>query len=234
MTVSNEVHMSMKDLPKLERPYEKLEYFGPQALSEAELLAIIFRTGSRELRAVELAQRLLALEKEEGIYGLYQYSLDELMKVKGIGRVKAIQVKAVLELSKRISKHQASLKYWINSPGSIASIYMEEMRYLKQEHFKIILLDTKNQIIGCQEVSKGSINSSIVHPREVFKYAIKKSAVSIIMLHNHPSGDPAPSQEDIKVTERMKEAGELIGIHVLDHIIIGDGVYVSLKERGII
>ncbi|NLJ89166.1 MAG: DNA repair protein RadC [Epulopiscium sp.] len=226
--------MSMKDLPKLERPYEKLEHFGPQALSEAELLAIIFRTGSRNIRAVELAQRLLALEKDEGIYGLYQYSLDELMNIKGIGRVKAIQIKAVLELSKRISRHQAAVKYRINSPASIASIYMEEMRYLKQEHFKIVLLDTKNQIIGSQDITKGSINSSIVHPREVFKYAIKKSAVGIIMLHNHPSGDPSPSKEDIAVTKRMKEVGELVGINLLDHIIIGDGLYISLKEREVI
>ena len=226
--------MSMKELPELERPYEKLEHFGPQVLSEAELLAIVFRTGARNVRVVELAQRLLALEKEEGLYGLYQYSLDELMSINGIGRVKAIQIKAVLELSKRISKHQNLLKHRINSPSSIASVYMEEMRYLKQEHFKIALLDTKNQIVSDRDITKGSINSSIVHPREVFKYAIKKSATAIIMLHNHPSGDPSPSKEDIQVTKRMIECGELIGIHILDHIIIGDGSYISLKERGII
>lgn len=229
-----EMHMSMKDLPEFERPYEKLEYFGSEVLSDAELLAIIFRTGSKNIRAVELAQKLLSLEKEEGLYGLYQYSLEELMNINGIGKVKAIQIKAVLELSKRISKRQGILKYRINSPNSIASIYMEEMRYLKQEYFKIVLLDTKNQIICDEDVTKGSINSSIVHPREVFKYAIKKSATNIIMLHNHPSGDPSPSKEDIQVTKRLTEAGELMGISILDHIIIGDGSYVSLKEKGII
>lgn len=229
-----ETHMCMKDLPENERPYEKLEHFGSEVLSDAELLAIIFRTGSRNLRAVELAQKLLSMEKEEGVYGLYQYSLEELMNINGIGKVKAVQIKAVLELSKRISKHQGFSKYRINSPNSIASIYMEEMRYLKQEYFKIVLLDTKNQIICDEDITKGSINSSIVHPREVFKYAIKKSASGIIMLHNHPSGDPTPSREDIQVTKRMSEAGDLIGINILDHLIIGDGYYISLKEKGII
>jgi DNA repair protein RadC len=224
----------MKDLPEFERPYEKLEYFGAEVLSDAELLAIIFRTGSRNMRAVELAQKLLSFEKEEGLHGLYQYSLEELMNINGIGKVKAIQIKAVLELSKRISRHEGRLKYRINSPGSIAAIYMEEMRYLKQEHFKIVLLDTKNQILCDKDITKGSINSSIVHPREVFNYAIKKSAAGIIMLHNHPSGDPSPSKEDIEVTQRMIQAGDLIGIRILDHLIIGDGQYVSLKEKGVI
>lgn len=227
-------HMSMKDLPELERPYEKLEHFGAEVLSDAELLAIIFRTGSRTMRAVELAQKLLSLEKEEGLHGLYQYSLEELMHINGIGKVKAIQIKAVLELSKRIARYEGRLKYRINSPGSIAAIYMEEMRYLKQEHFKIVLLDTKNQIICDKDITKGSINSSIVHPREVFKDAIKKSATGIILLHNHPSGDPSPSKEDIDVTRRMVLAGDLIGIGILDHLIIGDGQYISLKEKGII
>ncbi|WP_058485499.1 RadC family protein [Defluviitalea phaphyphila] len=228
------LHMSMKDLPEFERPYEKLEYYGSEVLSDAELLAIIFRTGSKNIRAVELAQKLLALEKQEGLYGLYQYSIEELMNINGIGKVKALQIKAVLELSKRISKRQGMLKYKINSPKSIASIYMEEMRYLKQEYFKIVILNTKNQIIGDKNITKGSINSSIVHPREIFKYAIKKSATSIIMIHNHPSGDPNPSKEDIQVTKRIVDGGELLGINILDHIIIGDGIYISLKEKGII
>lgn len=230
-----EEHMTMKELPESERPYEKLQKYGPEVLSEAELLAVIFRTGSRNERAVEIAQRLLNLHtSKQGILHLYELSLKELQQIKGIGVVKAIQVKALLELSKRISKEQAVEHYQITSPGSIAAIYMEEMRHLKQEYFKVVFLDTKNHITGDQNVTIGSINASIVHPREVFKEAIKRSAASMILIHNHPSGDPTPSREDIQVTERLYESGKLLGIDILDHIIIGDGIYISLKEKGIV
>mgnify|MGYP000966318410 CR=1 FL=1 len=224
--------MTMKELPESERPYEKLKKYGPHFLSDAELLAIVFRTGSRGERAVEIAQRLLTLNQyNPGLIGLYDTSLQELQKIKGIGEVKSIQIQAVMELSKRFAKYQGKEQFKISSPRSIAAIYMEEMRYLKQEHFKVVLLDTKNKIIGDRDVTIGSINSSIVHPREVFKEAIQRSAAHIILLHNHPSGDPSPSREDVQVTKRIIEAGELLGIPVLDHIIIGNGNYISLKEK---
>ncbi|NLP46689.1 MAG: DNA repair protein RadC [Epulopiscium sp.] len=224
--------MTMKELPETERPYEKLKKYGPAFLSDAELLAIIFRVGSRGERAVEVAQRLLTLnEHNPGLPGLYDASLKDLQKVKGIGEVKSIQIQAVMELSKRFAKYQGKEQFKISSPSSIAAVYMEEMRYLKQEHFKVVLLDTKNKIIGDRDVTIGSINASIVHPREVFKEAIQKSAAHIIILHNHPSGDPTPSREDIQVTKRIFEVGNLIGIPVLDHIIIGNGKYISLKEK---
>ncbi|NMA84801.1 MAG: DNA repair protein RadC [Epulopiscium sp.] len=228
----NTQKVTMKELPDSEKPYEKLMKYGPAFLSDAELLAIIFRVGSRGERAVETAQRLLCLnDHNPGLIGLYDMSLKDLQRIKGIGQVKSIQIQAVMELSKRIAKCQAQKQFKISSPSAVAHIYMEEMRYLKQEHFKVVLLDTKNKIIGDRDVTIGSINSSIVHPREVFKEAIQRSAAHIIIVHNHPSGDPTPSREDIEVTKRIIEAGNLLGVPVLDHIIIGNGKYISLKEK---
>ncbi len=225
--------MRVKDLPSSERPYEKFEMYGPSTLSDAELLAIIIRSGSRKERSIELAQRILGIKKQ-GIRGIYDLSLDDLQQVPGIGRVKSIQIKAIAELSKRISKYNAEAKLKISSPGSIATLYMEEMRYLQQEHLKIVFLDTKNQIITDKFLTVGTVNASLINPREVFIQALRHNAVHVILLHNHPSGDPAPSREDISITRRIIEAGDIIGIKLLDHIIIGDGNYISLKERGII
>lgn len=225
--------MRVKDLPSSERPYEKFEMYGPSTLSDAELLAIIIRSGSRKERSIELAQRILGIKKQ-GIRGIYDLSLDDLQQVPGIGRVKSIQIKAIAELSKRISKYNAEAKLKISSPGSIATLYMEEMRYLQQEHLKIVFLDTKNQIITDKFLTVGTVNASLINPREVFIQALRHNAVHVILLHNHPSGDPAPSREDISITRRVIEAGDIIGIKLLDHIIIGDGNYISLKERGII
>lgn len=224
--------MRVKDLPSSERPYEKFELFGPNALSDAELLAIIIRSGSKKERSIEIAQRILSI-KEQGIRGINDITLEDLQQISGIGRVKSIQIKAVAELSKRISKHNAVTKVKITSPSSIASIYMEEMRYLQQEHLKIVFLDTKNQIISDKFLTVGTVNSSLINPREVFVQALRHNSVHVILLHNHPSGDPYPSREDISITERIIEAGEVIGIKLLDHIIIGDGNYISLKEQGI-
>lgn len=229
------LHLTMKELPDSERPYEKAAQYGTQILSDSELLAIILRTGSRSEKAIDLAQRLLLLsDQEKKLVGLMDKTMEELKSVKGIGFVKSIQIKAIFELAKRISKSEALQKVKINSPGSVANIYMEEMRYLKQEQIRIVYLDTKNQILGDDVLTVGSVNASILDPRDVFISALKKNAVNIIMIHNHPSGDPTPSREDYMITRRVKEGGDLLGVKVLDHLIIGDGRYISLKEKGTI
>lgn len=230
-----EYRLRMKDIPVNERPYEKLEKYGPETLSNAELLAIVIRTGSQEETSVALAQRLLTYGGNTGgIAFLHDMSVEELKRTKGIGRVKALQIKAVMELSKRVS---ASLinnnRVTIKSPVEVSTLLMEEMRHLKKEVFKIILLNTKNHIIKYLDVSVGSLNSSIVHPREVFSEAVKSGCSGVLLVHNHPSGDPEPSREDIETTQRLVNAGNILGIKVLDHVVIGDGKYISFKEQGL-
>lgn len=233
--MSENPHIKIKDLPESERPYEKLINYGAKALSDAELLAIVIKSGTPKLKSTEVAQKILQLNKyEKGLPGLYNLSIEELKHIDGIGKVKAIQIMAILEFSKRLSSQQAIKEFKITSPSSIAKIYMEEMRYFRQEHFKVVYLDTKNNIMGNRDITIGTINSTIVHPREVFTDAVKSSSTSIIVLHNHPSGDPSPSIEDIEVTKRLLEAGKILGIYLLDHIVIGDGEYISLKEKGLI
>ncbi|WP_425446576.1 RadC family protein [Dethiothermospora halolimnae] len=224
---------TIKDLPKDERPREKLLKFGVKSLSNAELLAIIIRTGNRSDTALELSHKLLTMDKR-GLAFLTELSIEEITKIKGIGKCKASQIMATLEMSRRIASIKAIDKLKITSPSDVSNVLMEEMRYLKKEYFKVILLDTKNQIISIENISIGNLNSSIVHPREVFSVAIKRSSASIILTHNHPSGDPTPSGEDINVTNRIVASGNILGINVLDHIIIGDGNYVSLKEKNIL
>ena len=230
-----EYRLRMKDIPVNERPYEKLEKYGSETLSNAELLAIVIRTGSMEETSVALAQRLLTYGGNSGgIAFLHDMSVEELKRTKGIGRVKALQIKAVMELSKRVS---ASLinnnRVTIKSPVEVSTLLMEEMRHLKKEVFKIILLNTKNHIIKYLDVSVGSLNSSIVHPREVFSEAVKAGCSGVLLVHNHPSGDPEPSREDIETTQRLVNAGNILGIKVLDHVVIGDGKYTSFKEQGL-
>ncbi|MGE5613376.1 MAG: RadC family protein [Bacillota bacterium] len=228
-----EYRLRMKDIPADERPYEKLEKYGPESLSNAELLAVVIRTGNQQETSVSLAQRLLSSGGGNGgIAFLHDISVEELRKIKGIGRVKAIQIKAVMELSKRVSAsfaHRVSIK----SPGEVSALLMEEMRHLKKEIFKVILLNTKNHIIKFLNISVGSLNSSIVHPREVFSEAVKSGCSGMLLVHNHPSGDPEPSIEDIETTRRLVSAGTILGINVLDHVIIGDGKYISFKEQGL-
>lgn len=224
-------NLTIKEIPYDERPYEKLETLGPSALSNAELLAIIIKTGSKEEKVTDLTTRLLA-STENGLLDLYSKTIKDLMSIKGIGRVKAIQLKAVAEISKRMSKETYKRQLNINSPQSVANLYMEDMRHLSKEHMMMVLLDTKNSVIKEELVSIGTVNASLIHPREVFIYALKGHAVSFILIHNHPSGNPTPSPEDIAVTKRIKEASEIMGINILDHIIIGDGHYISLKEQG--
>lgn len=224
---------TIKDLPLNERPREKLIKYGVGSLSNAELIAVIIRTGYLEDTAIDLANRLISIDSS-GISFLSHAEVEELTAIKGIGHCKAAQIIAAVELGKRISSRGGQDKLRVDSPLVIAELLMEEMRYLKREHFKIAILDTKNQIISIQDISVGNLNSSIVHPREVFNIAIKRSANSIILVHNHPSGDPTPSTEDINITHRLIDAGDIIGIKVLDHIIIGDNKYISFKQRNII
>jgi DNA repair protein RadC len=202
---------------------------GAEALSNQELLAILLRTGTHQESVLQLASRLL---KEIGsIKRLYEISVEELMSIRGIGQAKAVQIKAGVELGRRVARKEKELAV-IRSPHDAAAYLMERLQLESQEKFYCLYLNTKNQVLFEKAIFIGSLNASIVHPREVYKEALKWSAASIIVAHNHPSGDPTPSREDIQVTKRLKEAGEILGIDCLDHLIIGAGRYISLKEKG--
>jgi len=223
---------TIKETPADERPRERLSAYGVQALTTAELLAILIRTGSRERNAVSLGEFLLA--EFGSIKGVATASVEQLAKVKGLGAVKAGQIKAAIEFGNRLSLFTEDAKPSIGGPRDVANLLMPDLRYQKKEILKSLLLDTKNRVLAIRTVSIGDLSSSIVHPREVFKDAVVISAAALIVAHNHPSGDPAPSAEDVAVTKRLIGAGEIMGIDLLDHIVIGDGVFVSLKERGVI
>ena len=227
-----ERNIKIMDLPENERPRERLLRYGPKALSNIELIAIILRTGCKNENAIDLSCRVL--KDNGGLNGLLELSSDELYKIKGIGKTKAAELMAISEISKRFRSYKCGEEYSVTSPCEAADFVMEDMRYLDKECLKVIMLNRKNKVIGSENVSLGSLDSSVVHPREVFKNAIKKSSASIIICHNHPSGDPTPSVEDINVTKRIKECGKILGIELLDHIIIGNGKYISLKEKGIL
>ncbi|MGN7177268.1 hypothetical protein BK139_05440 [Paenibacillus sp. FSL R5-0490] len=220
----------IKDFPQDERPRERFVQNGPESLSNHELIAILLRTGTKDESVLQLANRLLT--QFEGLRLLKDASLDEITAIKGIGSAKAIQLLAAVEIGRRISKLTYDDRYIIRSPEDGANYVMHEMRFLSQEHFVCLYLNTKNQVLHKQTIFIGSLNASIVHPREVFKEAFRRSAASIICIHNHPSGDPTPSREDIEVTKRLAESGKIIGIDVLDHLIIGENKFVSLKEKG--
>lgn len=230
-----EYRLTLKNLPAEERPRERLCKYGPEVLSNAELLAIIIRTGNKNETALALAQRMLSeFGQDEGLSFLMDIAIEELTEIKGISLAKACAIKAAIELGKRIGGVKSTNKVFIRSPRDVADLLMNEMRYFKKEYFRTIQLNVKNQVLAVEDVSVGSLNASVVHPREVFQGPIRRSSAAIILVHNHPSGDPSPSKEDIDVTRRLFEAGKLLGIDVLDHIIIGDGIYTSLKEKGII
>jgi DNA repair protein RadC len=222
--------LMIRDFPEAERPRERLISDGPESLANHELLAILLRTGTKDESVLQLANRLL--NHFEGLRLLKDATIEEMTSIKGIGTAKAVQILAAIELGRRISRLQYDERYVIRSPEDGAKYVMEDMRFLSQEHFVCLYLNTKNQVIHRKTVFIGSLNASIVHPREVFKEAIKRSAASIICAHNHPSGDPTPSREDIEVTKRLAECGRMIGIELLDHLIIGDRKFVSLKEKG--
>ncbi|NLU50602.1 MAG: DNA repair protein RadC [Syntrophomonadaceae bacterium] len=224
-------HITIKDLPEGMRPREKLLNQGEQALSLAEIIAILLGSGTREKTAVELADYLLA--RYQGLRYLREASFEELSSVKGIGPAKAARFKAALELGRRLAMDFYDRPV-IKTPEDVKNMVMEDMRLLDREHFRAAYLDRKNHVISIETISIGGLHSSIVHPREVFKPAVKRSAAGVILIHNHPSGDPSPSQEDIEVTRRLVQAGQIMGIEVLDHIIIGDRQYYSMKGQGII
>lgn len=223
---------TIKSLPEDERPREKLIKYGVEVLSNTELLAIILKTGTRDSSALELSKQLLS-EYRSGINALVDISVEELSRIKGIGPSKASGIIAAVELGRRVSISEES-KFKINSPTDVSNYLMKEFGDLKKEHFNIVMLDNKNYIIEVHNVSIGSLNSAIVHPREVFKNAVRRSSASIILAHNHPSGNTSPSAEDISITKRLVECGDIMGIKVLDHIIVGKNEYFSFKEQSII
>ncbi len=229
-TLLENTKTTIKDFPLSERPREKLISLGPKELSNSELLAVIIRTGTGNETAIDIASKLLNQDKR-GISYLANASVEDLKKIKGIGSCKAAQIIAAIELGKRIKKRDLYDNIKVTKPDIIADLVMDSMKHLEKEHFDVAILDTKNQIISIDNVSIGTLNSSIVHPRDVFNLAIKKSANAIILIHNHPSGDPTPSKEDISITNRLVESGEIVGIKVLDHIIIGYERFLSLKEE---
>ncbi len=221
----------IRDLPADLRPRERMVYAGPGALSTAELLAIILRVGGRGESVIRMAERLLV--QFGGIAGLAQAGFDELCQQHGVGEAKAAQIKAALELGKRLLVALPQDRLQVRSPADVANLLMMEMGLLEQEHLRTVLLDTKNNVIRVTTVYAGSLNTAVVRVGEVFREAIRANCASIIVVHNHPSGDPTPSPEDIRVTEMLVEAGALLDVAVLDHLIIGRNRYVSLKERGL-
>lgn len=225
-------YTTIKKMPVSEQPREKMLANGCQSLSNAELLAIVLSTGTKDKTAIDLATSILNMSSE-GLRSLTDSTIEELQAIKGIGLAKASQIIAAVELGKRIALTTNVNNYRIKGPDDVSNLLMEDMRYLKKEAFNILLLNTKHEVIAIENISIGSLNASIVHPREVFNRAIKRSSSAIILAHNHPSGDPKPSAEDISITKRLVEAGTIIGISVLDHIIIGDGIYLSLKEENL-
>jgi len=224
-----EYGFKIKELPEDERPREKLLKYGAERLSNSELLALIICTGSKKKSAIELSQDILSYFG--GLHSLVDISVEEIKKIKGVGIAKGTQISALVELSKRFFATSRKNKIKIKTPHDVVNLTMPALRHSRQEVFKIILLDVKNQLISVPEISRGSLSSSIVHPREVFREAIRRSSAALIMVHNHPSGIPEPSKEDINITRRMSEAGKIMGIEVLDHVVIGDGRFISMKEK---
>lgn len=226
-------HYTMKELPESEKPYEKCILYGASSLSDAELLAVILRNGGRNVTALQLAQSILCRE-QKNLLNLRHMQMEDLMQIPGIGKVKAIQMKCVAEISGRIAKTTYAKGIQITEPGSMAAYYMEQLRHESKEKLLLAMFDAKNQFLGDELLSVGTINSSLVSPREIFLKALSRQAVNIIMLHNHPSGDPCPSDEDRRATFRVSECGKMLGIYLADHIIIGDNKYVSFREKGIL
>jgi DNA repair protein RadC len=246
--------LKIKQLPEEERPYEKMKIYGEKKLSNAELLAIIIKSGTKDYTSIELANKVLLLSEDnsrgiiykddlccestsEKIYNnnllqsLQNISIEELRKIKGIGNVKAIQIKAVCELARRMSQPLNRNNIKILSAKDVANLLMEELRFEIVEHVKLILLNSKNMVIKIVDISKGGFNSAIVEPKEILQQAVKIGSPNIVLVHNHPSGDSTPSDADIKLTKRLKESADILGIKLLDHIVIGDKCYTSIFSR---
>ncbi len=225
-----ESRLTIKDLPLEERPRERLIHNGPEHLAAAELIAIILRTGSANRTAINVAEELIATYKD--LRGLAKASVAEIASCYGIGPAKAVQLKAAFELGRRVLTSNPVLQPAIRNPQDIFDLLKASFQDLDREHFKVVHLNTKNQVLRIETTAIGILSSSPVHPREVFKEAVKMSSAGVVLAHNHPSGDPTPSNDDLLLTSRLKEAGEILGISVIDHVIFGDNRYVSLKERG--
>lgn len=223
---------TVRDLPKSERPRERLIKFGPEALSAQELLALIIGRGIPKKSVMNIAQELLA--RFGNIKAISQASIAGLSEIKGVGLAKAAQIKACFELGKRQDLEPELKNYDIKNPQSVVKAIRASIKDKAKEHFKLILLDTRNKIIGISTISIGTLNASLVHPREIFKEAIIHNSASVVLAHNHPSGDPEPSEEDLTITKRLVDSGKILGIEVIDHIIIGKTNFSSFKERGLI
>jgi DNA repair protein RadC len=226
-----EYRPTIKEMPTGERPRERLRHYGPAALSNAELLAIILRTGVKGQNVINLATRLLV--DYGGLGGLSRASFGELCEFHGLGPAKAAQLKAALELGRRLLVEAPEDRPQIGTPADAANLLMLEMGLLEQEQMRVLLLDTKNRLLAAPTVYQGSLNTSLIRIGELFREAIKQNCAAIIVVHNHPSGDPTPSPEDVGVTRQIVQAGKLLDIELLDHLIIGRNRYVSLKERGL-
>lgn len=226
-------HITMMGLPVSERPYEKFLQNGVECLSDAELLAIIIKNGTRERTATELARDLLT-GRQGNLLNLHELSFEELLSFPGIGKVKAMQIKAVAELASRIARTTRANEIRMDSPESVAEYYMEQMRHYQTETLMASFFNSKCAFLGDAVISRGTVSSSFVSPREIFRQAVLKNAVHFILLHNHPSGDPTPSQEDVHVTERIGDLGEMMGIRLTDHIVIGDNEFYSFRENYLI
>ena len=218
-----------------ELPYDKFMKFGPGSLSDAELLAIMLRTGTRDKTPIELGRAILNLSGSKwGLLGLHHFTIKELMKIPGIGEVKAVQLLCIAEIAKRISNMQAKVNLSFQNPDSVAAYYMERMRHRETEQLILILLDAKNRMIYDEVISVGILNATLISTREIFIKALKEEAAYIMILHNHPSGDPTPSRQDQQITNKIKEVSILVDIPLIDHIIIGDNRYISFKQKGLL
>ena len=222
----------MKNLPETEKPYEKCSRYGAEVLSDAELIAVLLRTGTKGTSSVTLAREILNYEKG-GILNLYRMNRQELMEIPGIGNVKAVQLKCMAELSKRLAKTDRQNRIKLTDAASVAGYYMEQLRHQEQEIMVCMMLDNQNHLLGDTVLSKGTVNATLITPREVYLEALRYHAVNLILIHNHPGGNPAPSKCDKEITERICQAGEMLGINLLDHIIIGDHRYISFREEGL-
>lgn len=222
---------AVSEMPQEERPRERLEHTGASSLRDAELLAILFRTGTKDMGAVKLAETVLS--HFGGLRPLSRATLEEIQQVNGIGKVKAIEIKSALELGTRLAHFTENKRPRITSSQDVVDLLMLRYKDYECEVFKCLLLNTKNDVLNTIEISKGGLNGTMADPKDVFRQAVREGATGIILCHNHPSGDPTPSPEDIEVTKRLQEAGEILGVRVLDHIIFGDGTHTSLKERNL-
>jgi DNA repair protein RadC len=230
--MGKDISFTVHDLPKPERPRERLQKFGAEALSAQELLALVIGRGIPKKSVMNIAQELLA--KFGNIKAISQATIEELSQIKGIGLAKAAQIKACFELGRREELEPELKNFDIKDPETVVKAVRAGIKDKAKEHFKLILLNPRNKIVGISTISIGTLNASLVHPREVFKDAIKHSAASIVLAHNHPSGDPDPSEDDLTITKRLKEAGKILGVEVIDHIIIGKNGFFSFKEKGLI